>query len=313
MPIHSWLGNPSIDKLALPICSHKGVVKDLSGTVKFLLKPKGVLGRGTFGIVEIFDRIDASTQESRVVAMKRPTHPSIDLYLEALVQKKLHTELQRYGLHTCIPEVYDIIQDSRTKDVWFTMEALDPQLLSQWCVRRSYEEAPKVFGLLLLQIALVLQVLEDVLQFDHRDLKVNNILIADTPLSIAMDWKGESKTLEFPFRVVFVDFGFSCIGGKVDVRDNSEFPPLDPCPKVGRDMFQVIVSLWSIHSFRSMIENAWGAWVRERLGRSQYIHLTENSQTLEWMYMVTDVKEFQAPLCTPFQIIQDCIQALEGI
>jgi serine/threonine protein kinase len=310
-----WSGTPKnwkdIPLQYLPICSHRGEVKDGSGVLLFTLYPKETLGKGTFGIVESFYKKYANSEKVEVVAMKRPTHPKSELLYEGLMQWKLHKELKIYGIEFFVPEVYDILLDSRTEDVWFTMEALEPILLSQWCVGKSSIEIPRLFGLVLLQIALLLEVLEEGIHFDHRDLKVNNLLIVEQPVSIQIQWKGEDRTIHFPFRIVLVDFGFSCIGGVIDIQENKGLPPIDACPKLGRDMFQVLVSLWSIKCLRGMLESTWGNWVRKRLMHNQYILLTETSTTLDWMYLITGKPEFNAPLCTPNAILKDCIHRLE--
>ena len=161
-----------------------------------------------------------------------------------------------------------------------------------------------------MQIALVLEVLETELLFDHRDLKMNNILIVDKPVSINIEWRGETKQLNFPFHIVFIDFGFSCEGGFVDIRAGEGLPPLDACPKIGRDLFQFLVSVWSLRDVRDNMERAWGLWIRSCLG--VYVTLVDRHTTLDWMYTVTDQHGFTAPQCAPAAVIAECMSRLEG-
>jgi hypothetical protein len=72
------------------------------------------------------------------------------------------------------------------------MESYDPVLLSTWCLHYITKGHTAIFGLVLLQIALILEVLENELQVDHRDLKVNNILVID------------EKRYAFEFKFVFL-------------------------------------------------------------------------------------------------------------
>ena len=295
----------------LPICNVKGEVYDISG--KFICKfiAKKVLGSGTFGIVDAFTRID-SNENSTIIAMKRPKFPEMKLLLEALFQWKLQHDLIPYGLSFCVPKVFDIFRYKQTEDVWFSMEVFEPQLVSQWCVKHIH--TTRLFILLLLQIALILEVFEDELKVDHRDLKINNMLVVDEAVKINIHWNHRDKSLDFPFRIVFVDFGFACMDSIIDVKDSEPF--LDACPKEGRNIFQILVSLWNSETLRNMLDVSWGSWIRKRIGTvypSKYpaLSLTESKKDLGWMYSLTDDKEFRAPLCSPKRIIKDCMIALE--
>jgi hypothetical protein len=103
---------------------------------------------------------------------------------------------------------------------------------------------------ILAQTSLCLAHLEGTLHLDHRDLKADNIWIRDTPVKYALTLGGRKYHLVCAFQVVLLDFGFSCIGGEdgnaiINLSDGI-LPKIDPCPKLGRDLFQFITSLWSI-------------------------------------------------------------------
>jgi serine/threonine protein kinase len=312
----NWQGTPRqwnfIDKKLIPICDSTGKVTDVSGNKKFTLVPKGTLGKGTFGVVDSFLK-EFADGTSQIVALKRSNHKSIHLLMEGLFQWKLQKEMEIYGLGFCIPEVYDILRFQVTGDIWFTMKQYEPYLLSQWCVENLEKNPKQLFALLLLQIALVLEVFENKLFIDHRDLKVNNILVCDEPVTINFKWKTKEYSLRFPFRIIFVDFGFAC-QRLLDLREGDGLPPVDPCPKVGRDIFQVLASIWSIKVLRGFLDAFWGGWIRERLRSptKSYATLAENTSSLDWMYILTDTDTFCAPNCAPTLIIEDCLSALEG-
>jgi len=295
----------------LPKCNVKGEVYDTSGVFICKFTPMRSLGAGTFGHVDAFKRLDASGN-STVVAIKRPKFPEMKLCVEALFQWKLHHDLIVYGLEFCIPKVFDIFRYQQTGDVWFSMEAFEPNLVSEWCKKHIHNT--RLLLLFLLQIALVLEVFEEDLKIDHRDLKINNMLIVEEPIHIKINWKNVDKTLEFPFRIIFVDFGFACMNSTIDVKHSE--PSLDACPKEGRNIFQILVSLWNSDILRNKINRSWCAWIRKRIETiwpSNYpaLRLTESVKDLAWMYPLTDDKEFRAPLCVPRRIIRDCMKALE--
>ena len=306
-----WKGSPSqwssIPYSLLPYCTVQGKVYDSSGLELFTLTPVGPLGGGTFGVVDAFSCIEAD--KTSTVAIKRPKHPNIHLLHEALFQWKLYNDLKPYGISFCVPKVYRIFRFKSTGDVWFSMKRYESQLLSTWCSKKIRTDG-RMFALLLLQIALVLEVVQDILRIDHRDLKVNNILVVDTPTSIGIEWEGKDRIIDFPFHIVLLDFGFACKGGVIDIRADDGLPPIDFCPKEGRDIFQILVSLWRINTLRTVLEVSWGAWIRSRIGR--YVGLTESAHDLNWMYSVTDDTTFSAPECAPSFIIRECMKFLEG-
>jgi hypothetical protein len=275
-----WKGSPklwhTIPRNLLHSCTIQGNVVDSSGLVLYTLRPIGTLGAGTFGTVDSFRCITQAGET--VVAIKRPKYP----------------------------EVYDIFTFKQTGDVWFSMRPYEPTLLSNWCLANSGR-----FGELILQISLTLEVIENVLFIDHRDLKVNNILVVDNPVEIRIWWKGKIITLSFPFHIVYVDFGYACAKGLVDVRDG--LPAMDLCPKDGRDIYQILVSLWRIKELRELLNAKWGAWIRCKIDSTlpkSYLRLVETTLDLSWMYSVTDNTGFRAPLCKPSVIICDCMSIL---
>jgi serine/threonine protein kinase len=301
-----WKGSPrfwnTIPLSLLPSCDIRGRVSDASGLL-FTLKPLKTLGAGTFGSVDAF--LCEEDNQKKYVAVKRPRHPRVNLLTEALFQWKLHNDLKPYGLSFCIPKVNKIFTYKPTGDVWFSMTQYEPSLLSSWCIRNLRKDG-KTFASLVLQIAMALEVIEDILRIDHRDLKVNNMLVIDEPIDIPITTDGVKKKMTFPFRIVFLDFGFACLGKELDIKNEM---PIDFCPKEGRDMFQILVSIWRIDTLRTVLEEVWGSWIRSKIGR--YTGLAEGASDLTWMYAVTDNTEFKAPLCSPDLIIKDCIKFLE--
>ena len=312
-----WKGSPSnwatIPRGILNTCTIHGNVIDSSGIHLYKLSAIGPLGDGTFGTVDSYNALYADGSQ-RVVAVKRPKHPEVDLFMEALFQWRVHKSLQEYGLGFSIPEVYNIFRYKQNGDVWFSMRAYTPVLLSAWCLKNLRRDGT-TFGYLILQISLVLEVMENALRIDHRDLKVNNIIVVDEKSEISIAWKGVAKKISFPFHVVFIDFGYACAGDIIDIKSHDGIPPIDLCPKEGRDMFQILVSLWRIDALREILESCWGGWIRSRIESAEphfsYLRLAESAPSLNWMYSVTDNTKFRAPLCAPSIIIQDCMRILE--
>jgi serine/threonine protein kinase len=316
-PLTGW---KRIGRFLLPQVGLNCIIKDYNQNHIASIKPIGNIGEGTFGIVDEYER-KSREGEIRRVAVKRPRHPNIDLFLEGLFQWHLWHELKEFGISFCVPRVFDIFRYQPTGDVWFSMECFEPLLLSKWLVGQAPKSSQILLPLLLLQIALVLEVMENHIRIDHRDLKINNMIIVEEDLDIEIKWDGRMRKLHFPFRIVFVDFGFACLEAKMDIREGNGLPPLDFCPKEGRDLFQVLASLWSISTLRRIWEQVWGNWVLdkidsavkpEKLNILSYMNLIKSAPNLDWMYNATDDKEFRAPKCAPSIIIRECLDFLES-
>ena len=313
-----WRGKPNewrtIPRHNLHVINRYGTIQDCSGISLFRLIPTRHLGAGTFGIVDEWTSIDTTTGETKQVAMKRTRHPRLNLFYEALFQFRLHHALKPYKLEKLVPEVFTVFKMHGTEDICFTMRVFSPpQLLSDWCTETLPRQPKETFALLVLQLALVLEVFEKELKIDHRDLKINNLLIVNEPLTLELTSNGKMHTIVFPFHIIFLDFGFACIEKMLDCKGYEGMPPLDACPKIGRDIFQVLASLWSLSTLRGVLEACWGGWVRARLMNAQageqkgFVHLAESEASIDWMYSTTDALDFQAPMCAPSQIIQDLV------
>jgi serine/threonine protein kinase len=310
-----WSDLKSISLETLPICNIRAEVHDISGAFLYRLKPLGALGKGMFAHVDKFEQILASG-ERRMVALKRPREQRCNMLLEALFQWKLYKELKPYGIQSCVPQVYSIFRYLEFKDAWFLMEAFEPQLLSQWCVKHITTETSRLFPLLLLQIALILEVFEEALQIDHRDLKVNNLLVLNEPVMMDITWKGDARKLQFPFRIVFLDFGFACKENMYNLKDDDGVPGISGCPNPGRDFFQILVSLWRLQSLRMCLEETWGSWIRTCIQCVKplvnFESIVHNTRDIHTIYLVTEDPVFSAPLCTPAKVIAQCMAFLDG-
>jgi len=311
----AWKGSPrlwgTIPLASLPICCIKGIVRDSNGTILFTLKAKGPLGKGTYGQIDAFYKTLPSGEES-VIAIKRP-RDSGNMLSEALVQWYLGKRLSLYGIPPCVPVVHDIFLYKPTNTVWFTMDVFKPLLFSKWCVD-TIPSHPEVFPMIMIQLSMILEVFQKDALVDHRDLKVNNILILEEETIFPVTWKHKEKNITFPFRIIIIDFGFACINNSVDVKDG--LPKLDICPKEGRDMFQLLVSLWNIPVLRQSLDARWGDWIRRALRSAKgdgaaYIRLTEGILPITWMYSVTQELGFTASACSSENILQECMKWIE--
>lgn len=192
-----------------------------------------------------------------------------EAYLHALVQKTL----EKTALKSSVPTLYEIVattttgeQPSSPKEVvsiWMTMELLNGQTLEKFLKRKfttgTKESNTKLLKEILLQLAAILYILQSSLNFNHRDLKINNVYVrAGTAVPHTASVPGLG-TFEYSTEIVMLDFGFSCIAcgsGFINPRATllgagSYFRAEDDCLKKGRDLAQF---LYSLHCFYPLQE-----------------------------------------------------------
>lgn len=317
-----WKGKPSewkqIPENIFNIYRQISVLTPDFKHVKFKLYPLGDIQKGRFGIITSYIREDKEGKRKNVI-VKRPQDKKINLLYEALFQAQVRKELEPYGLHRCVPEVYDIFQYWDGKAVWFSMEEIPPKnLLSAWCCRNLLTNTAEKFNLLLLQLALFLFILSEKFKIDHRDCKVNNILVVDEPFKIRIEiGEGVKREIEFPFRVVFIDFGFACYDDEISVRmADLKAEKFDFCPKEGRDIWQVLISLWYVQELRNILFEGFGSWILEKINSAarnnfdpmDYLKVHEK---IDWVYDASREEEFSAPLCAPKLIIEECLSKIK--
>lgn len=279
-----------------------------SGQERCVLEPTHRIGRGGHGILTEYIR------NGTRVLLKKSHVEDQNVRIEAFVQWLAHKIFKQLNLGIRIPEVLDIITLPDDTEGFTMIEYTDAQLASRWILTSSSFE--KDFYHLLIQVAILLQILEDALNLDHRDVKADNLLILEKPSSLSYMCSKNKKryTVQSHFTVVIVDFGFACLGNedKITQVDAGEgtLPTLDPCPKDGRDLFHLLVSLYGIDNFRKRLPpkliEAFSEWLT--VSEKSCEGLAKKWSHSEWIYLLTSRKDFLHPTCTPRAIIEKVFQ-----
>jgi serine/threonine protein kinase len=255
-------------------------------------------------------------RDEKYVLLKQPRMAEMNLVQEAVLQHLAHKTLEAEGMPCAISKVYDVFRNK--KEVWFSMERIYGNGIEEWF---RVTKAPDTdFLFLIAQISLILATLETHLNLDHRDLKSSNLLIKQDPCKIHVKLKDGVWTLQSPFTVVVLDFGFACLGSEVlrgkpwvNLGDGI-LPPMDPCPKEGRDMFHLLISLLGLsviqHSISKRLHEKIDSWLT--LGKKSYGPMARRWSTENWSYLVSSQPQFAIPNCCPLQILQDILPELKG-
>jgi len=250
-------------------------------------------------------RITRTPSPAANLCVKSPHAPTFSLCPEAILQFAASQTLRRAGIHGAIPHVYDIFQYAG--ETRFSMD-----LVSGISSLNAIIRAPKpgiMFLQVIAQVSLLLGFLEETLRLDHRDLKADNIWIRDSPIEYSLKVGGVNWSLKAPFQVVILDFGFACIGSEngnaVISLSDGILPKMDPCPKEGRDLFQLIASIWSVPTIRSIIDTDIAEEIESLLSHSttSYIELVHTTMMTHWIYMAVSDKEFRHPPLHPLTLL----------
>lgn len=271
---------------------------------------KEVVAQGRSGIIRRVDRTPppaaVSGQAAPEVCIKLPKNPLLSFCPEAILQSICSRALTAAGIHGAVPEVYDIYRFAN--ETRYSMEYI--RGVSAVDAVLSSPTPDTTLLQILAQAALILGFLEERVRLDHRDLKADNLWIRPRPVSYTLQVGGVEWHLAAPFQVVFLDFGFACIGGDdgqavVSLTDGV-VPLIDPCPKEGRDLFQLIGSMWSVPEVRDRIGPDVTADVELLLKHrsASYIELVRNTTQSTWIYIAVSDLKFRHPVLHPVSLLE---------
>ena len=302
---------PSIEAARLPSYNFKERIL-VSGTLQT---------RASLTLTEEFDHgsygmLYKAVRDKTNVLVKRPRMAEMNLLQEGILQHLAHTVVEQEGIPWAVPRVYDVF--THEQEVWFSMDRVYGSSLPDWLASSSVGD--REVTLLLAQSGLILATLESRLHLDHRDLKLNNLVIVPSPCTIRVSLEGSLWTLHCPFQVVVLDFGFACLGSEMlrgipllNLGDGV-LPPMDPCPKEGRDMFHLLVSLLGLPVFRETISQRLHDRIDKWLcsGTKAYGLMARRWSAHSWSYLVSSQPSFSIPACCPLAILQDLLPELKG-
>jgi serine/threonine protein kinase len=168
--------------------------------------------------------------------------------------------MKKAGHPTVIPALYDVMatsserkpeKPSDIKSIKIQMEYIAGETLHD-LFSRKFPEATDSIQVrrndallidILIQICVYLDILQVALRFNHRDLKINNVLRRrqDPGWRRLVHHESLTEPWTATLDLVIIDFGFSCIAcGEEDpsslIQAGSWFRPYHDCMKMGRDL-----------------------------------------------------------------------------
>jgi serine/threonine protein kinase len=285
-----------LDKNILPRQNIQGVLT-AGGNKRCTIKYREMRDYGAHGSIRMIHRTDLSG--GTICCVKIPNNPRYSLCPEAVVQWIAGIVLNKKGIYGAIPRVFDIFQYAG--ETRFSMEYIDGISAADKIL--SSDNPNKTFLEIIVQTCILLGVLECDMRLDHRDLKVNNLWIRPVPTTYTVKLDTNTWRIEAPFQVVILDFGFSCVGNRdgnavVSLSDGI-LPKIDPCPKKGRDLFQLLCSLLYIPEIRSALQPTLVEYMEQLL-------CIKNTFVLqpEWVYLMVSDSNFHNRFLEPSVMLE---------
>ena len=301
-----------LKKVQLSRLSIKGDILSPTGVKRGSLHSTPRQGMGGNGVLE--ERVRVTETAQQIVLLKRPRDTEDSLRVEAFIQWLVYKTFEANGLKGRVPAICDILE-LPDKTEAFIMEEMTKVTLCSTFLAESHMLRTDIFHILI-QVAVLLQTLETLIGFDHRDLKADNLLIREEESRIYCYCPDIRKRMLFqsPFTVCIIDFGFACLGNlekpsitALNADEKDTLPQLDPCPKDGRDIYHLIASLYSIERIRHRIENEpelhtmFKDWLNvQETATSEFV---TRWATSDWIYLITGHKNFTHNKCTPSGIL----------
>jgi len=176
---------------------------------------------------------------------------------EALLHVLAWRAMQLTAAPWAIPQPYEVFGDY-DKTGWKSMSlcmsyvngrTLYSFMQKYWAIDKK-DENSRSFLAIIAQVAYILYYMQCNLRLNHRDVKVNNILIRrrTSPVILKLD----DISISSEFELTLIDFGFACVGCPPPAmpltafQAGSWFPMGELCCKEGRDLAQLI---YCIHCY----------------------------------------------------------------
>ena len=273
--------------------------------------------KGTYGHIEIA-RYETS-EGSKEVYVKRPIHQGSSLIHEACVEIVVREFLESIGIQQGVPRVVRIFC-LRDGSICFAMEAIEGSMTLTEYLSSPARSAAPVFSQIMMdclfQLCQITWHLENRLGLNHRDLTPGNFLVVEHPPREKVISVGtEVFEITSTHSLTLIDFGFSCIGSadtqQADMALSEMYDPIDPCPKMGRDLF-LFIGLVYVTYYRRMpptMRNLFEGWINNQ---ALCVFLRKDAECAkQWLYfMIRDTKVLRFH-STSEQIVED-LQNLRG-
>jgi serine/threonine protein kinase len=217
-----------------------------------------VIGAGSYGAISECANVETCKPVAIKVIRFLPKNGPIEFQShnflkECIIQIILASVSKQLGFpNGGVPEIYSVgFYYDATGLNGIIVSELMKNTLRAYIEGKDEETNDIIIPDMLLQISHILHFFGDTLQFNHRDLKDDNIMY--TKIGEKMIYK-------------LIDFGFSCLQwNQLQIKTSLQFPEERPCFKEGRDLAQLIYYLIYFQRDGYKFSTRLNEWMRSRL------------------------------------------------
>jgi len=253
---------------------------------------------GGYGCIQFGKRINHNGEIKDCAIKKLLVNKPYNILIEVILQHSSYIILEQYNIEYMIPEVYDIYNkvDSETDysspqyTINFSMKEIKGIFIDDYL--RASKTPERDFIISLMQLCYIFNLLEKHLTLNHRDLRYTNIYIVESSKSIKININKKIYTIISNFHICILDFGFACIGEKNSILNAAGgiIQNEEKCMKSGRDLFQLIISIWCKKSIRNKMKSFFIEEINNllRTENKDYIKVMSNHlEDSKWPYNIT--------------------------
>lgn len=262
---------------------------------------------------------------------------------EALLHVLAWNTIQQTTLPWSVPRPYEMFGDyDVSANAWRNMtlcmdfvrgRTLHGYLERTWS-RTTPQENAVCFLEVVAQMACILYVLQRFLRLNHRDVKINNILVRRRIAGTAATLRLGGATISTQLELTLIDFGFACVGCPPPrppmsaFHASSYFTPHEMCCKVGRDLAQLIFCIhcyFPLHQYlprdlyrevRGWLQIPWSEGVADAFygfeedgtPRSAVMAATTLPTYHQGIYEFLRRAEVDVAACEPVTLFQRCVR-----
>jgi serine/threonine protein kinase len=256
---------------------------------------------------------------------------------EALLHVLAWRAMQKTATPWAIPHPYEVFGERSTglpgwKSMSLCMSYVRGRTLfsymQKYWSRNTVAENTRAFLEILAQIAYILHHLQVTLRLNHRDVKINNILLRRRRDPIILELAGVK--IQTQFEITLIDFGFACVGCPPPAspltafQAGSWFPLGELCCKAGRDLAQLLFCIHCYYPFeeyltaevadavRQWLQIPWSGGVADGLhgftreGRPRRAGASGHPEYHTGIYEFLRRPEVDPSSCAPISIFREC-------
>lgn len=259
---------------------------------------------------------------------------------EALLHVLAWNIMQRTTLPWAVPRPYEMFGDyDASAGGWRNMtlcmdfvrgRTLHGYLERTWS-RTTQRENAVCFLEILGQMACILYALQRFLRLNHRDVKINNIMVRRRTAGSAATLRLGGAEISTQMELTLIDFGFACVGCPPPrppmsaFHASTYFTPHEMCCKVGRDLAQLIFCIhcyFPLHQYlprelyrevRGWLQITWAEGVADAFYGFEEDG-TPHSTTAgpptyhQGVYEFLRRAEVDVPACEPVSLFHRCVR-----